>query len=124
MPLFHGVGGVYIICYWKSIGEKKCDDKAFIFTLKNAHGVEPTRYMKKKENNYALYCHSDCGPTFGDDIHIYDKCNKENCCRIDNHEYSTYEYHPQYEFSLFVNTAGPKNKNRFFILEYEVFAHV
>ena len=29
--------------------ECKDDDKAFIFTLKNDHGVEPTRFMKEKK---------------------------------------------------------------------------
>ena len=41
----------------------KDDDKAFIFTLKNPYGVEPTRFMKRKGIEYAIECCDDKGPT-------------------------------------------------------------
>ena len=44
----------------------KDDSKAFIFTLKNARGVPPTRYMKREGSRYAIGCYSYLGPVFGD----------------------------------------------------------
>ena len=68
--------------------DKKNDDKAFIFTLKNPHGVEPTRYMKRKESEYAIECNPDCGPRFDEsdraDIRIHDKCDRVDSCYINN----------------------------------------
>ena len=103
----------------------KDDSKAFIFTLKNPHGVEPTRYMKRKESKYAIYCDSYRGPIFGyqstRDIYIGNYCNKEDSCFIDNDGTRAYECHPQYKKSLFVNTAGVDEENKFSVLDYEVF---
>ena len=57
----------------------------FIFTLKNDHGVEPTRFMKRRESRSAIKCVHLCGPIFGDvDIFIGNNCNKENNCFIIN----------------------------------------
>ena len=39
--------------------------------MKNAHGVEPTRYMKRKESDWAIECSSNCGPVFGYDNDYY-----------------------------------------------------
>ena len=97
---------------------------SFIFTLKNTHGVEPTRYMKKKDSDYAINCDSKYGPTFGyNDIYIDDNCNKKNSCWIMNDGIHGYECHPEYKFSLFVNTAGPNKENLFSVLDYEVYTH-
>ena len=93
--------------------------------MKNAHGVEPTRYMKRKESDCAIECNPKYGPRFGDnwayDISIGDKCNKENSCRIENDGKKGYGCHPQYKSSLFVDTDGPDEENRFTVLDYEVF---
>ncbi len=89
--------------------------------MKNAHGVEPTRYMKRKESDKAIRCRQDCGPIFGNDIHIGDHCNKEYYCFIENDGTNAYECHPEYKFSLFVNTAGTDKVNPFKVLDYEVF---
>ena len=111
----------------------KDDGKAFIFTLKNPHGVEPTRYSKREKSEYAIECRQDCGPVFygksynDSTIFITDKCSREISCYfdIDNDDYSGgYECHPQYKSSLFVNTAGPDEENYFSVLDYEVFTHV
>ena len=100
----------------------KDDDKAFIFTLKNPHGVEPTRFMKRIESEYAIRCDSYCGPVFGDcDIYVRNNCNKENSCYINNDCTNGYECHHEYKCSLFVNTAGPDERNKFRVLDYEVF---
>ncbi len=94
--------------------------------MKNAHGVKPTRYLKREESNCAIYCDFDDGPIFsGDewssDIRICDICNTENICSIHNDGRRGYECHPQYKRSLFVNSAEPDEKNLFSVLDYEVF---
>ena len=102
------------------------DDKAFIFTLKNAHGVEPTRFMKKKESKTAIRCLPNYGPIFGNnygDITIVDNCTKESSCWITGPSNFQYNCHPQYQSSLYVNTSGPDNKNSFSVLDYEVYTH-
>ena len=88
--------------------------------MKNPHGVEPTRFMKKKESQYAIKCDSYYGPIFFDDINTsngFDKSYRS----IHNDGTHAYECHPEYKSSLFVNTAGPDECNRFSVLDYEVF---
>ena len=105
----------------------KDDNKAFIFTLKNPHGVEPTRFMKRKESEYANACYSEWGPIFCGDsfydsnIAIMDKCNREDNCWIYNDGTCGYDCHPQHKASLFVNTSGPDRSKYFTVLDYEVF---
>ena len=89
--------------------------------MKNAHGVEPTRYIKFSYRNNNIYCSSDHGPTFCEDINIGDNCNREYSCWIENDGNYEYDCHPKYQRSLFVNTAGPNYRNFFSVLDYEVF---
>ena len=88
--------------------------------MKNPHGVEPTRYMKREESRYAIVCSSYNGPLFDNDILI---CIRNNfrICSIHNDGTNAYECHPEYKSSLFVNTAGPNEDNYFSLLDYEVF---
>ena len=88
--------------------------------MKNLHGVEPTRYMKRKESEHAINCHPDHGPSFGDDIFM-PTINYFRICFIDNDGTHSYECHPEYKSSLFVNTAGPDEKNKCSLLDYEVY---
>ena len=93
--------------------------------MKNAHGVEPTRYMKKKDSKTAIRCLSNYGPTFGNsygDITIADNCTKESSCRITSPSRFQYECHPQYKSSLYVNTSDPDHQNNFSVLDYEVYS--
>ena len=104
----------------------KDDDKAFIFTLKNPHGVEPTRFMKRKASDSAIYCHPKSGPSFGYDNHKCDifidtNSNMINCCYIGNDGTKGYECHPKYKSSLFVNGNQYGGLSTFRVLEYEVF---
>ena len=93
--------------------------------MKNAHGVEPTRYMKRKESKYAIICDHGCGPIFGNydgyNIYIDDHCNRMYNCFIKNDGERGYDCHPEYKSSLFVNTGKPEKKNMFSVLDYEVF---
>ena len=94
--------------------------------MKNPHGVEPTRFMKRKESRYAIVCSSKFGPKYGgiqnEDLVIGDHCNKENSCFIETDSFNgSYECHPDYKSSLFVNTAGSYERNCFSVLDYEVY---
>ena len=94
--------------------------------MKNPHGVEPTRYMKKNGNNSAIYCNPNFGPLFGNDspdIFIVDNCNDENSCAINESSCLQYDYHPKYRSSLYVNSGGPDDVNMFTVLDYEVYTH-
>ena len=92
--------------------------------MKNLHGVEPTRFMKRKESKYAIYCNYSNGPLFGNrDIYISENCNLGNHSSIYNDGTGQYECHPEYRSSLFVNTAGPDSTNYFSVLDYEVYTH-
>ena len=78
--------------------------------MKNAHGVEPTRFMKRNDSRYSIECNPCYGPIFGNyvgsDIYIRDKCNKRNSCYIKNNGTYGYECDHEHRKSLFVNTAG------------------
>ena len=94
--------------------------------MKNAHGVEPTRFMKKKESKTAIRCLPNYGPIFGNnygDITIVDNCTKESSCWISPPSYFQYDCHPQYQSSLYVNTDGPNEMNLFSVLDYEVYTY-
>ena len=88
--------------------------------MKNPHGVEPTRFMKRIESNWAINCNPEYSPQFGADILMCIR-NNFNLCSILNDGTHGYECHPEYKFSLFVNTAGPDEKNKFSLLDYEVY---
>jgi hypothetical protein len=56
----------------------KADDslKSFLFTLKNPNNIPARRFaLEAKEKHRAIYCSSNYGPCFGDDIEIDDDCN-------------------------------------------------
>ncbi len=94
--------------------------------MKNPHGVEPTRFMKKEKSGCAISCGRNHGPKFGNndssEIYIGNKCNKENSCFIETDSFNgSYECHPDYKSSLFVNTAGSYERNCFSVLDYEVY---
>ncbi len=94
--------------------------------MKNAHGVSPTRYMKRKESKYAIRCDPDCGPLFSSfpyDIYIDNNCNEEDSCYIGNNSYGGYKCNCEYKKSLFVNTTGANENNLFAVLDYEVYTH-
>ena len=90
--------------------------------MKNAHGVEPIQFMKRKESDRAISCLSKAGLAFGADILMYILENIYDCF-ISNDGSRGYECNPEYKSSLFVNTAGPDEKNYFYVLDYEVYTH-
>ena len=94
--------------------------------MKNRHGIEPSKFMKKKNNNRAIRCNPYCGPIFGNgyDICIRDDCNRdEKGWTCYGNSASSYECNSPLKNSLFVNTAGPDEYNYFKVSDYEVFTY-
>ena len=77
--------------------------------------------MKKQEDEHAIECYPNYGPIFGDDMVIDDECCIEDSCWIKNDGTNAFKCHSEYKKSLFVNTAGPDERNKFRVLDYEVF---
>ena len=101
---------------------KKDDSQTFVFTLKNPHGVEPTRFLKKKNGSSVLFCNSKLGPCFAHDISICDRCNIEKSYTLCNDGFPDGCYcHPSLKASLFVDSDEPTIQNNFKVLDYEVF---
>ena len=72
------------------------DKESFLFTLKNPHGVPPTRFKNTKSNTTSIEGNNFFGPLFGADrarydINICDCCNKPNGCWIINDGEHGYE---------------------------------
>ena len=88
--------------------------------------------MKKKYSDRAINCDPRDGPMFGfcsilgifGDICIRDNCNREQGGWTNfGYSNSSYEYDSSLKKSLFVNTAGPDEKNYFIVSDYEVFTY-
>lgn len=108
-------------------GNGKNDPEAFIFTLNNPHGTKPTRYMKRKESQRAIFCAPNSGPIFGNefywDICIDDNCDQSKKCWIDNDgEESAYCCSSLYKKALYVNSNNSNATNEFIVLDYEVYS--
>ena len=81
--------------------------------------------MKKKDSDRAIKCNPGNGPIFGPgcDICIRYNCNKNGGWTCYGNSVSSYECNNSLKQSLFVNTAGPNEKNDFSVLDYEVYTH-
>ena len=92
----------------------------FVFTLKNPHGIKPSKYnMKKSFLSHSICCDANLGPIFGcNDIRIEDNCNvKKN--RFTFYDFQKGEY-------CFHDTTGKKRllftgNTSFLVKEIEVF---
>ena len=93
--------------------------------MKNRHRIEPSKFMKKKDNNRAIGCTPSYGPIFGSgyDIIIDDNCNNDRGWTCYGNSDSSYECKSSLKSSLFVNTAGPDEENYFKVSDYEVFTY-
>ena len=94
--------------------------------MKNRHGIEPSKFMKKKDNNDAIFCYPIYGPIFGygPGIMIEDNCNRDKGGWTNfGDSCSLYECNSPLKSSLFVGTAGPDQTNYFKVSDYEVFTY-
>ena len=109
-----------------SLAQNKEDERAFLFTLKNPHGVPPTRFMKSNDYTSAITCDSQFGPVFGSRkspaLLLGPVPSIENSCYVCNNGTNGYECDSTLKSSLFVHTADPDNHNSFSVSDYEVFS--
>ena len=120
------IKAVYCIFFSDCLDEFKYDPEAFIFTLKNPHGVEPTQFMKRKECEYSLECTSNYGPDFCNngysDLII---CNIDGTveCFIANNGTNGYKCHPEYKVALYASNSHYSEEPNLYIpvLDYQVY---
>ena len=91
---------------------------SFLFTLTNMHGIQPTKFPLKDENDKTALKHrDDRGPIFGDgnSLWIYPNCNTNT---DSNANFSTYKDTTGKGYSIFTSNTG----NQYFkVQEIEVF---
>ena len=89
--------GGFTTVRWDSSSGWKSDPNAFIFSLINGENQPLKMNIDPNEHHNAIFCHSDDGPTFGEDICIYNNADNANTtmnsCSFLGKCYS----HPQYE---------------------------
>ena len=106
--------------------------EAFLFSIVNPRGLEPTKMpLKQQDQQYAIYCKSDFGPTFGGgrdghDLYISGNANisaSSSVCLGDT--YDTCDIYKGYDFNDSNNTTVRDDyfftgKTLFNVTNYEV----
>ncbi len=67
--------GGFTAVSWDNFSGWISDPNAFIFSLTNKDNQPLKMKVNRNQHHNAIYCHSSCGPTFGDDINIADDAN-------------------------------------------------
>ena len=110
--------GGYASVSWKNKGDSLSALESFIFTLTNICGIPPTKF-NSKVNSKNLFHRGDLGPTFKNDICIYDDYLNEKS------DYSAYSSFPEnYNDTTGkgkIIFTGNNKENNFKIKEIEVF---
>ena len=113
--------GGFASAAWDSSSKYKQDGNAFLFSLVNQDN-KPLK-MKTIKPEYAIYCHSSYGPTFGFgfDIHIASNSNS-NTTSYSNlgHTYK----HPQYAQETTQSQSFLAGSRNFQVNEIEVYAKI
>ncbi len=77
--------GGYAQVFWDCDNTYESDPAAFLFTLTNPHGIQPTKFLKNPNQRYSIGHIKSCGPCFGgvgkdgndfDDIEISTNANE------------------------------------------------
>jgi hypothetical protein len=119
----HGnVFGGFTPLEWQSPpGEKwKCDDslKSVLFTLNNPHNIVARKFtLEANLKQYAISCHSGCGPSFDRSsygLHVFNNCN----ANPDSYTYLDGRYDNDTGLDWHTVFTGSKN---FQVREIEVF---
>lgn len=114
----HIYGGFASIPWTNSGGYKKAT-KSFIFTLTNMHGIKPTQFFLKNENDSnTVYHNSSYCPTFGGGHDIYISSNSNSNTSSYSNFPSTYNDTTGKGRSIFTSNTGNQN---FQVQEIEVF---
>jgi hypothetical protein len=67
--------GGFTTAEWDSSSDYKSDPNAFIFSLTNKDNSPLKMKINPNSHQYAIYCDSECGPSFGGSIRIDDNAN-------------------------------------------------
>ena len=95
--------------------------------MKNPHGVEPTRFMKRKESDITLECSTENGPCFSGEKKYSDmvimEWNDIIGCLISNDGENGFECHPKYKVALYASDCSKSSNLLAFvpIIDYEVY---
>jgi hypothetical protein len=78
----HDAGGFvlggFATVEWDSTSNWKSDGslKSFLFTLKNPHNIPARKFaLMADQKDVAIFCDSERGPCFGEDMAVADNCN-------------------------------------------------
>jgi hypothetical protein len=79
---------------WDSSNDYKPDPNAFLFSLANRDNIPLKMKINPYMHKYAIYCHSECGPSFGNgyDIRIANNSNTMNSSSNLGFTYKHYQY--------------------------------
>jgi hypothetical protein len=84
--------GGYAEISWNCDNKYKFDPAAFLFTLKNPHGIQPTKFSKNPNGKNSVVHGKTCGPIFGgvvkDEKHFVDIKISSNANKNQNSECS------------------------------------
>jgi hypothetical protein len=110
--------GGFATVSWDGSSGWKSDANAFIFSLTNKDNQPLKMKVDPNKHQYTLYCHSECGPTFGDDICIADNVNTS----MDSYSHLGCTYsHPQYSWGTIKAQSFLAGSNKFQLAEIEVY---
>ena len=96
-------------------GEYLPCNEAFLFSMVNPQGLGPTKLPLVKHHEYAMYCDSSLGPTFGGGHDLHTGENADKTASSYNHLGYSYECPPGQHGSFF---TGVRN---FIVTNYEVY---
>lgn len=102
---------------WDSCNRFRKDPTAFIFSLANSEN-KPFKVICSDNGENAIICHSSCGPSFGEVLHIVSDSNSKR----DSSSCFGYKYrHPDYEPYTERANSILAGSHRFQTFEIEVF---
>jgi hypothetical protein len=113
--------GGFTTAAWDSSSFCKSDSNAFIFSLTNKDNQPLKMEIDPDEHEYAIYCRSEWGPIFGNDIQIANNANTT----MDSYSDLGFAYkHPQYrcgsnEASIFLAGSNPFQLDEIDVYEKE-----
>lgn len=94
----HYLFGGYAEISWTRCGVYKCDPAAFLFTLTNPHGIEPTKFFQKSDGKRSIGHAKADGPCFGGLVDDQKKHFRDIwiCTNANNSETSTSDFPVSY----------------------------
>jgi hypothetical protein len=112
------VFGGFTTVNWDSSSGYKSDPNAFIFSLTNKDNQPVKMKIGPNQHKYAIWCNSECGPSFGVDIII------ANNADTTTNSYSDLGFtckHPQYAFGTNEAQSFSAGSYEFQLDEIEVY---